>query len=89
MRWRVKLNRTPKHRLTTTSCKPLDPADTAQLQNIQEHAVSTPSDGGFDSSIQVQLTLKQDGTATPRFIHRTGRSDEEIGGIGRRRVAIE
>lgn len=90
MRWRVKLNRTPKHRLDYYFLQgSLDPADTAHLQNVQEHAVFTPSGSGSDSSIQVQLTVREDGTATPRFIYRTGRSDEEIEGQEGRKFCVD
>ncbi len=86
MRWKVKLNRAPRHRLDYYFLQAsLDPADTAHLQNVEEHTVYTPEGGGFDRGIQVQLTVRGDGTATPRFIYRAGRSDEEeVGKEGRK-----
>ncbi len=54
-----------------------DPDDAANLQNLEEHVVFTPSKGRLDSDLTIELCIADDGTATPRFIYRQGRNEAE------------
>src|SRR5690606_24315616 len=42
-----------------------------KIHNV-EHRVHTPSGAGFDSAIQLELTVREDGTTFPKFIYREG-----------------
>lgn len=72
MRWKVSLNRPPKHTLDYYFMRAsFDYEDVHNLHNV-DHRVHTPADTGFDAGIQVELTVREDGTTTPRFIYRQG-----------------
>jgi hypothetical protein len=43
-----------------------DPED---AQNVEEIRINTPRNIYFQSSIEVELTVREDGTAEPRFIY--------------------
>lgn len=70
--WRVRLDHPPKHHLKYYFLK--DPTTTEDLEsryNFVESSVTTNPGARFDSTIQVQLIIRSDGTATPTFIYRT------------------
>jgi hypothetical protein len=78
MRWKVHLDKKPSQRLDYYFLRAsFNPDEVGSLQNVQEHTVFTPKNCKFDSDIQVELTVKSDGTANPRFIYKTGRDDRE------------
>jgi molecular chaperone DnaK (HSP70) len=71
MTWRVRLDHPPRQRLDYYFMRStLSPADTDNLQNVSDHTVFTPTKARFDSAIQLQLTVKEDGTAIPKFIYK-------------------
>lgn len=73
LRWKVRLPHPPKHRLDYFFLRSsLDPDDLASLHNVVDKSVFTPSKTNFDQQIQVELSVKADGTTTPRFIYRAG-----------------
>jgi hypothetical protein len=72
MRWKVRLNRPPKRTLDYYFMRAsFDYEDVHNLHNV-DHRVHTPAGAGFDAGIQVELTVREDGTTTPRFIYRQG-----------------
>ena len=74
MTWRIQLSRAPHRRLEYRFLRSsFDPEDTENLQNIEERTVYTPSDCRFDPALQVQLLVREDGTALPKFIYASGR----------------
>jgi hypothetical protein len=78
MRWRVQLGRAPNRQLDYYFLRSsFDPEDHNNLQNIEEHTIYTPPDTSFDANFQVELMVKQDGTAIPRFIYKSGRTEAE------------
>ncbi len=78
LRWKVRLNRPPRHYLNYYFLRSsFDPEDVKNLHNVQEQKVRTPDNCAFDAAMQVELTVKQDGTATPAFIYKTGRTEAE------------
>lgn len=74
LKWRVKLNRRPSKRLdyyflrSTTEF-----TETDNRMNIVDKTVFTPPKCKFDKSIQLNLTVKENGTAIPEFIYKTDR----------------
>lgn len=78
LRWRVHLDHAPRRRLDYYFLRSsFDPNDTVNLQNIEEHMIFTPVKGRLDCDLTVELTIADDGTATPRFIYRQGRTEGE------------
>lgn len=78
MRWRVRLDRPPRRQLDYYFLRSsFNPNDIDNLQNIEEHTVYTPRATSFDGNLQVQLMIKQDGTAIPKFVYKSGRTEEE------------
>lgn len=78
MRWQVRLDHPPRQRLDCYFLRSsFDPNDFDNLQNVEERRVFTPRDCSFDAALQVELLVAQDGTAKPRFIYKSGRTEEE------------
>ncbi len=83
MRWRVKLKRPPRRQLDYYFLRSsFDPGDLQNLQNVESHTVFSPPNCTFDAAMQVQLQVKEDGTASPTFIYKEGRAEGE-------RIAVE
>jgi len=83
MRWKVRLNRSPKHRLNYYFLRSsFDPEDVKNLHNIEEQTIRTPDNCPFDAHLQVELLVRQDGTAEPAFVYKAGRTEAEaiVGG---------
>lgn len=79
MQWRVRLDRPPHRRLDYYFLRSsFNTDETESLQNIEEHVVYTPRECSFDANFKVQLLVKQDGTAIPKFIYKSGSTDSEI-----------
>ncbi|MBI3950797.1 MAG: hypothetical protein HY314_10135 [Acidobacteria bacterium] len=78
MRWRVQLKRPPRRQLDYYFLRSsFDPSDYSSLQNLEETALHTPQDCSFDAHFQVELLVKEDGTAIPKFVYKTGRTEAE------------
>jgi hypothetical protein len=72
MRWKVRLSRPPKHTLAYYFMRAsFDYEDVHNRHNV-DHRVHTPAGASFDALIQVELTVRDDGTTTPRFTYRQG-----------------
>lgn len=79
MRWRVKLATRPNKSLQYKFLRSsLDPNDTENILNVIDPKVFTPHGIKSDSEIQVSLLVKENGTAYPTFIYKTGPNDEII-----------
>lgn len=77
MLWRVKLDHPPRRQLDYYFLRSsFDPEDLKNLQNV-DHTVFTPKDCKFDAAVQIELLVKPDGTAQPRFIYKAGRTEKE------------
>ncbi|PYP90926.1 MAG: hypothetical protein DMG65_09865 [Candidatus Angelobacter sp. Gp1-AA117] len=71
MQWRVKLSRAPRQRLDYYFLQStMDPSDVKNRQNVEETILHTPAKCEFDAALQVQLTIRSDGTALPKFVYR-------------------
>ncbi len=80
--WKVRLKSPPKRLLEYFFMRSsFDPDDLESRHNIVDHRAATPQNAKFQQAIEVELTVREDGTATPRFIY--GRSDQAPG------VAVE
>jgi hypothetical protein len=78
LKWKVKLDHPPRHGLGYYFLRSsFDPADIENLQNIEEQTAYTPPGCSFDAALQVELLVKQDGTAIPNFVYKTGRTETE------------
>ena len=79
IRWKVKLDNPPTQKLKYYFLRSTyDPEDRENLLNIVNNVVYTPKDCKFDSSIQVEIAVREDGTCTPKFIYKIGRQNEDI-----------
>lgn len=77
MRWKVRLDRPPHKQLDYYFLRSsFNPNDLDSLQNV-DHTVFTRPGISFDRHVQVQLLIKQDGTAIPKFIYKSGRDETE------------
>lgn len=78
MRWRVRLDRPPRRQLDYYFLRSsFDPDDTANLQNVEECTVQSPDVTVDSAGLQVELVISQDSTAKPRFIYKSGRTQED------------
>jgi hypothetical protein len=72
LRWKVRLSKAPTQSLDYYFMRSsFDPEDMSARQNL-DYRVHTPSGVTFSSSIQIELTVRKDGTAEPVFIYGTG-----------------
>ncbi|WP_287161488.1 molecular chaperone [Mesorhizobium sp.] len=78
--WKVRLNSPPRRLLEYYFMRSsFDPDDLEARHNIVETRAVTPKDARFGGNIEVELTVREDGTAIPRFIY--GRNDMSDGVI--------
>jgi hypothetical protein len=86
MQWRVKLSRAPRQKLQYYFLQStMDPSEVKNLQNVEETTLHTPANAHFDATLQVQLTIRPDGTAVPRFVYRSATTNvPEIGKDGKK-----
>ncbi|MBZ5565302.1 MAG: molecular chaperone [Acidobacteriia bacterium] len=78
MRWKVRLSHPPKHQLKYYFLRSsFDPGDIENLQNVEDQTLQTPPNCTFDAALQVELSVREDGTARPAFVYKTGRTESE------------
>ena len=83
MHWKIRLNRSPSRKLDYFFLQSsMDLGDVKNRQNVEETTIHTPPRVNFDASLGVQLTIRSDGTAVPRFIYKAG-------GLGGAEIAKE
>jgi molecular chaperone DnaK (HSP70) len=76
IRWKVRLSRPPKHRLDYYFMRSsFDHEDIENILNV-DHTAYTKPNTKFDSTIQVELTVREDTTACPKFIYHEGINGE-------------
>lgn len=69
--WKFSLSHPPKRQLDYFfMSSSFDPEDTKNLLNVIDHTIYSTQPSGFDSRLQVELRVKEDGTTYPRFIYR-------------------
>lgn len=80
LQWKVKLNKLPKRSLNYYFMRSsFDPEDLDSRHNVVDTRVATPPSTQFHKNIVVELTVRQDGTAEPRFIY--GQNDQRTGTV--------
>lgn len=86
MQWRVKLSRAPRQKLEYYFLQSsMDPSDIKNLQNVEETTLHTPTSTHFDAALNVQLTIRSDGTAIPKFVYSSATPNSpEVAKEGRR-----
>lgn len=78
LRWRVRqLGGQPKRLDYFFLRAGLDPEDLESRLNFEETHVDAPPRTSFDQDLKVELRVREDGTALPRFIYKTGRTEED------------
>lgn len=78
--WKVRLNSPPRQLLEYFFMRSsFDPEDLEARHNIIETRAHTPRNTRFAATIEVELTVREDGTAIPRFIY--GRNDRSEGTV--------
>jgi hypothetical protein len=76
--WKVRMNSPPKHLLEYFFMRSsFDPEDLEARHNIIDSRAATPKNARFQQAIEVELRVREDGTAIPRFIY--GRNDRTEG----------
>ncbi|MDQ0333040.1 hypothetical protein QFZ88_005422 [Mesorhizobium sp. YL-MeA3-2017] len=76
--WKIRLNSPPRQVLEYFFMRSsFDPEDLEARHNIVDTRAVTPKNARFAAAIEVELTVRDDGTAIPRFIY--GRSDRSDG----------
>ena len=75
VQWKVKLSSEPRHYLKYNFLRPDGNDDSSDAYNIGNNLVQSKKNGAFDSFVKVELTMRLDGTVTPRFIYKTGNVD--------------
>ena len=77
IRWKVHLDRPPKRHLEYYFLRSsFDIDDHVALFNVENKKVFTPNKTTFQQNIEVELTIREDGTAEPRFIYHKGAASE-------------
>jgi len=80
LRWKVRLSKPPKHALHYYFMRSsFDHEDLDSRHNIVDTRAQTPPGAQFQQSIEVELTVHENGTALPRFIY--GRDDRREGTV--------
>lgn len=78
MRWRVHLDSAPRSSLNYYFLRSsFDPNDIQNMQNVEEKVVHPQKNFKFDPDLTVELQVTEDGTATPRFVYRIGRTETD------------
>lgn len=78
MRWRVgQVGAQPKKLDYYFLRSSTDPEDLESRLNFEETTALAPSKCQFDQDLKVELIVREDGTAIPRFIYHTGRTESE------------
>lgn len=78
--WKVKLSTPPKRSLDYYFLRSsFDPEDLDALHNVASTRIFTPAGAKFQQSIEVELTVREDGTASPRFAY--GRDNQREGTV--------
>ncbi len=75
LRWKTKLSTTPSRHLEYYFLRSsFEPEDLDNLYNLVDKRVETPAGTKFGGMIEIELTVREDGTAFPRFIYGKGGS---------------
>ncbi|WP_141629470.1 hypothetical protein [Pseudomonas sp. PAMC 25886] len=79
--WKVKLSSPPKRILEYYFLRPQAESSEISIEeryNIESSKIHTRGDAFFESKTKVELTIKGDGTTTPRFIYSSGNPEKQI-----------
>ena len=85
LQWKVKLPHPPRQKMNYYFIRPDDPMENPEKisrYNIEPESTRVITDKGtsFDSRIKVELTVRPDGTAIPKFIYKEKNLDHGIEG---------
>ncbi len=76
LQWKFKISHPPRRRLKYYFIRPSELPLAEQTNDVEaiyniDHEVYTERDTQFDGKLRVELTFREDGTATPKFIYKT------------------
>jgi hypothetical protein len=77
LQWRTKLSKSPRHHLDYYFF-PAENNGETDCYNVGATRVRTEDNKHFDGQIRVELTVREDGTASPRFIYQVGSEKEGV-----------
>ena len=78
MKWKVgQMGALPKRMDYFFMRSSLDPEDLENRLNFEETSIRAPSKAQFDQELKVELLVKEDGTAIPKFIYHAGQSEKD------------
>ncbi len=78
MRWKIgQLGAQPKRLDYFFLRSSLNPDDLENRFNFEETIVYAPDRCKFDQNMKLELLVKEDGTAVPKFIYHTGQTDQD------------
>ncbi len=79
LQWKIKLKRPPKQHLEYFFTRPeAEEADHSNSYNVEETRVDTRDSHSFDQQLIVSLTVREDGTAKPKFIYKSVNQERSI-----------
>lgn len=82
MRWKARMTSAPRSDLQYHYLKSsFDPTDLNSVHNIIDYSVRTPRDTAFGSAIEIELTVRNDGTAAPAFVYAKGNTETRVEGV--------
>ena len=82
MRWKARLSSAPRTDLEYHYLKSsFDPTDLNSVHNIVGNSVRTPRGTAFGANVEIELTVRNDGTATPVFIYGKGNTETRVEGV--------
>ncbi|RMQ40913.1 putative molecular chaperone [Pseudomonas cichorii] len=79
LQWKIRLKSPPKNHLRYIFSKPSEAGDD-DVYNAESQIVHTRESKQFDSSLTIQLTVSEDGTAKPTFIYKTPNTEYGVPG---------
>lgn len=79
LRWKVRLTKPPRRHLDYYfMSSSFDPTVSESRHNIIDSRVLTPRDASFGAAIELELTVREDGTALPKFLYGKGGQRREV-----------
>lgn len=75
--WRTRLPKSPRRYLDYYFSRP-ENDDHKDCYNVESTRVVTRPNPQFDSHVKVELTVREDGTASPKFIYQSGSEEYNI-----------
>lgn len=76
--WKIKLSKPPKHHLEYYFTRPDASDNHLDSYNVEETKVATKDSKHFDQQLTVSLAVKDDGTASPKFVYKAANLERGV-----------